>query len=207
VDGRAGCHPPVWRLVELTSSAIRGKLAVADAHRNVMPTTRNDRSKRTPPGRALADELVTAVRRANIAFDASASAGQSRLGVSRTELAALEWLSVSAPMLVGDLAGELAISSGTASEAVDRLGSKGLVKKQPDEQDRRRTRVSITARGRRQFRSSFHERWRWLHATASEMPPDDVRCVIRFLQRLHDIMPESWRLDAPSPPPEVSIDS
>jgi DNA-binding MarR family transcriptional regulator len=150
-------------------------------------------------------ELVHAVRRANVVLDAGSLAAQNRLGVSRSDLVALELLSVQSPLLVGEIAGELGISTGTATELVDRLVDRGLVTRAADPDDRRRTLVSITASGKRRFRSAFRERWHWIHEMASELSADDLRIVVRFLTRLHDIMPEAWRTDARSSVPVIRV--
>jgi DNA-binding MarR family transcriptional regulator len=146
-------------------------------------------------------QLVTAVRRANVALDAGNLAAQERLRLSRSDLAALEWLSTHPSLMVRDISRELAISTGTASELVDRLVARGLAQRASDPEDRRRSLVSITQQGRRQFRSAFRERWNWIHTMASELSSEELSTVVDFLERLHELMPEHWRTEAPTAAP------
>jgi hypothetical protein len=50
--------------------------------------------------------------------------------------------------------------------------------------------ISIRAKGRRRFQAAFWTRWRWLHTMEAEMPPDDIACVVRFLSRRDELMPD-----------------
>lgn len=180
-----------------------------DRLRMALPARGPSSGQRRGPGqradRAEVMELITAVRRANVAMDAGNLAAQERLGLSRTGLSALEWLSTHDALLVREIAKELAISTGTASEVIDRLAAKGLVRRAEDPKDGRRTPVSITPKGRREVRSAFRERWDWLNQMAYELSPEQRKIVVQFLGRLHDLMPAQWRRGAKSPAPPDAL--
>ena len=157
------------------------------------------------PDRSDAHRLVTALRRATLALDAGSAVAQARLAISRTQLAALELLSAGSPSLVGHIASELGISTGTASEMLEQLVARGLVVRVDDPADRRRTLVSITLAGRRRFRSAFKERWAWIHVMASQLSARDCDVVSDFLERLCGVMPRDWSELGPAPPPEIHL--
>jgi DNA-binding MarR family transcriptional regulator len=54
-------------------------------------------------------------------------------------------------MRVGDLAGALRITVGGTSKLVDRIERAGLIAREPDPDDRRASRVSLTASGKRKL--------------------------------------------------------
>jgi DNA-binding MarR family transcriptional regulator len=66
-------------------------------------------------------------------------------------LSYLRHLAASGPLTVGELARHLGIGRATATEVVDRLGTKGLVERLRDERDQRRVFVWLTDRGREQI--------------------------------------------------------
>jgi DNA-binding MarR family transcriptional regulator len=70
-----------------------------------------------------------------------------RARLSRSELAALELL-VERPVGPVDLSRHLGVTSAASSGIVDRLEARGHVVREPDEHDRRRTRVVLTDSGR-----------------------------------------------------------
>jgi DNA-binding MarR family transcriptional regulator len=140
-------------------------------------------------------ELVTAVRRANVVLEAVSLAARADLGLGRTDMVTLELLTM-ARLTPGEIGEQLHIGSGTVTGVVDRLVETGFVTRRTDRGDRRRTVISITALGRRRFRTAFRTRWRWLHNMAAEMPADDIACVVRFLSRMDELMPDGWVSDA-----------
>jgi DNA-binding MarR family transcriptional regulator len=144
-------------------------------------------------------ELVVAVRRANVVLEAASLSARDELRIGRTDMVTLELLSLSS-MTAGELAQQLSISTGTVTGVVDRLVRVGYAARQIDPRDRRRTVVSITARGRRQFRDAYRTRWEWLHSMASELPVEEIACIVRFLNRMQAIMPEQWRPDVADEP-------
>lgn len=172
----------------------------------------NPTSQRTVARRRSADpaehekinQLVVAVRRANVVLEAASLAARGELGIGRTDMVTLELLSMGR-LSAGDIAEQLGISTGTVTGVVDRLVEVGYASRRTDPHDRRRTLISITPKGRRRFREAFRARWQWLHNVAPEMSADDVASVVRFLARMREIMPEHWRSDLAEIPAEEGI--
>ena len=77
----------------------------------------------------------------------SASSAWLELDLSITQLRNLIILSLRGPQHVGQLAAALGVSEPSASQVVDRLAQRALIRRDADASDRRRIMVSITAEG------------------------------------------------------------
>lgn len=83
------------------------------------------------------------------AFWAHAGSAWLDIDLSMTQMRNLIVLSVDGPRSVGELAAALGVSEPSASQIVDRLAQRALVRRDADPSDRRRILVSITAEGER----------------------------------------------------------
>jgi DNA-binding MarR family transcriptional regulator len=93
---------------------------------------------------AEAGNAMQAYQRATDAFDDAVAA---RLGLNRTDLRCLDWL-VDRPRSVGELAAATGLSSAATTTLVDRLETKGFVRRVRDPDDRRKVLVEMTSDGR-----------------------------------------------------------
>src|SRR5664279_4995716 len=80
-------------------------------------------------------------------FWENASSAWLELDLSITQLRNLIILSLRGPQHVGQLAAALGVSEPSASQVVDRLAQRALIRRDADASDRRRIMVSITAEG------------------------------------------------------------
>ena len=76
---------------------------------------------------------------------------------------------------VNELAARERISAAAMSGHIDRLQRAGLVRRTPDERDRRRQGLSITPEGERVLRSIKSRRTAWLAARIERIDPEDLR--------------------------------
>jgi DNA-binding MarR family transcriptional regulator len=97
--------------------------------------------------------LIAAVGRATQAFQRSSDAFDdvvaARLGLNRTDLRGLDWLS-DGPRSAGQLAAATGLSTAATTSLVDRLERRGLVRRVADPADRRKVLIEMTELGARQ---------------------------------------------------------
>lgn len=87
---------------------------------------------------------------------------------------------------VSDLGAELAITSGAASQMLERLVQQGLILRSEDPVDRRVKRLVLTEKGRSALRASTHSRQEWLETLAQSLSIDEKEQVIAALNILID---------------------
>ncbi|MGH9143340.1 MAG: MarR family winged helix-turn-helix transcriptional regulator, partial [Vicinamibacterales bacterium] len=87
------------------------------------------------------------------------------------------------PMPMGRLAENLACDASNVTGLVDRLESRGLVRRRPSEADRRVKVLDLTARGTR-LRGLFVERMAAPPASLRRLSAGEQRTLVRILARL-----------------------
>lgn len=95
-------------------------------------------------------EALAAFRHAVRRYLAFAEAGARSVGLTSQQhqaLLAIKAQTLSRPMSIGDLAGQLLIKHHSAVELVGRLEKAGYTKRSRDDEDRRRVLVSLTREG------------------------------------------------------------
>jgi DNA-binding MarR family transcriptional regulator len=105
-----------------------------------------------------------------------------RAGLSESELVALEHLMDGSlgPVEVGR---RLGVTSAASTGIVDRLASRGHVRRAPHPVDRRRTEVSITESGRAEVLGHLMPMFRSLAEMDAELSEDERAVVDRYLAR------------------------
>jgi MarR family transcriptional regulator, organic hydroperoxide resistance regulator len=91
-----------------------------------------------------AHELLVGLRAIQRRLRVDVSADIVRSGLTAPQIALLSSLVRGGATSLTELSRELGLSHSTASGIVDRLEMRGLVRREPDEADRRRTRISLT---------------------------------------------------------------
>lgn len=84
----------------------------------------------------------------------------------------------------GRLLRETLVSSGTMTNRVDRLTSRGLVERKPDPSDRRGVLVHLTADGRRRVDGALEELLRRERDLLASLPAEDSRQLAALLRTL-----------------------
>ena len=129
--------------------------------------------------------LMLRIRRDLRAFDASLDqldeAVAARLAIGRSDLRAMELVSRHGRLGPAALAKRLALTTGAVTTLVDRLESNGLLRREPDPEDRRRVVLRVTKEGATRERELFGqlglEVARWL----SRRPTRDLEAIADFL--------------------------
>ena len=95
-----------------------------------------------------ASELLQGVRGLVRRFSVAERADVACCGVTVAQAATLETLLSEGPLRLGSLGRRLGVTPSTLSRNVERLEGEGLIRRQPDPEDARSSRVSLTAKGR-----------------------------------------------------------
>ena len=117
-----------------------------------------------------------------------------REGLSRTAAATLSRLATSGPARLTELAAAEEVSQPSMSSLVARLVDQGLVLREPDPDDARAVRLSVTAAGEALVAERRTARTRRLDTALAQLSPDDVDVIaaaVPALTRLADALRRS----------------
>src|SRR6476619_3697732 len=92
---------------------------------------------------ALTRELERAVRRSSALGVIFGQTVASRVGISSSDLECLDFLNLEGRVTAGRLAEVTGLTTGAITGVVDRLEKAGLVRRERDEQDRRKVFISV----------------------------------------------------------------
>jgi type I restriction enzyme R subunit/putative DNA methylase len=101
-----------------------------------------------------------------------------------TDFAVLELLLSRGPMPVNAIGRKVLLTGGSITTAIDRLSSHGWVVRQPDEKDRRVTRIHLTAEGKAFIEKIFQEHLRGLERLVEPLNPVEVDLLISLLKKV-----------------------
>ena len=117
-------------------------------------------------------------------YNASIRTEMGRQGLTTPKMRALAVLSVVDRPLIGELAVYAVVEQSTLSRALDGLSGEGLVTREPDAQDSRGTRVTITDKGR----AAFDRLWPHMAEAHARMfrgiPEEERQAFVATLQKL-----------------------
>jgi DNA-binding MarR family transcriptional regulator len=94
------------------------------------------------------ESILRSLRKISRAVDLYSRQLAARYQLTTPQLTCLRQLERCGTLTSGELASEVALSQATVTGILDRLESRGLVRRRRDERDKRRVLVGITARGR-----------------------------------------------------------
>lgn len=136
--------------------------------------------------RAL-EELRTAIRAYQSATDALDETAARVLGINRTDARCWDILDQLGPITAGELARRAQLTTGAVTGVIDRLESRGFVRRVRDETDRRKVLVELTVEAR--------ERARALYAGFDELGgPMLARWSVEDLDLVRDFLQASTEL-------------
>ena len=85
---------------------------------------------------------------------------------------------------VGDLGGEMGVSSAAASQLLDKMVQQGLALRIEDPQDRRNKRISLTEQGAEVVQKAIEARQAWMGPLVAELAPEQQEEIRRALNVL-----------------------
>lgn len=86
---------------------------------------------------------------------------------------------------VSQLADAKHISRAATSRAVDALVNRGLVKRTPDGDDRRRVFLALSDKGQQLIDSMFDSSRSWMAEKFSQLNEDELQLVVQAMENLH----------------------
>ena len=86
-------------------------------------------------------------------------------------------------MTLGELSQRMMVTNGNITGLVDRLADQGLVKRRPSPSDRRSQFVSLTAEGRRFFRSMAQANGDWIAGMFADLSHTDIKTLMNLLAK------------------------
>ena len=86
-------------------------------------------------------------------------------------------------MTLGELSQRMMVTNGNVTGVVDRLVEQGLINRRPSPKDRRAQIVSLTAEGRRFFRTMARANGDWIGDMFAELTADEIETLMRLLAK------------------------
>lgn len=86
-------------------------------------------------------------------------------------------------LTMGELSRWLMVSNGNVTGVADRLEAEGLIMRTPSPDDRRTQVVTITKKGREDFRRMAQVHENWIKGLFSDMPPGDMDALMTLLAK------------------------
>lgn len=105
-------------------------------------------------------------------------------GLCFSDFAVLEVLLHKGPRPVNTLGAEVALTSGSATAAIDRLEKKDLVRRAPSRSDRRARIVHLTDKGRTLISAAFREHEVDMGVAASGLSTSEKKILTHLLKKL-----------------------
>lgn len=109
---------------------------------------------------------------------------EKQSGISGAQLWALQELSETQGLRIGELAERMALHQSTASNLLDRLEQMGLVRRERNQRDQRIVQVSLTPEGLRKLKSAPSPSRGLLPEALRQMEPDDLTLLQQQLDHL-----------------------
>jgi DNA-binding MarR family transcriptional regulator len=137
---------------------------------------------------ALIDETIQALVELVLAHKFADMPHWMDFDLTVSQVKAIYLLAFRGPFTISELAGSLGVGNPAASILVQQLVQQGLVDRSEDSQDRRRTLVSLTARGsdlvsaRRDLREAKTRRW------LNRLNDDELSGLMRGMSALAEII-------------------
>lgn len=146
-------------------------------------------------------ELLAEVRGLSGDFDKLSQAVAERVGLSVTELLAMDLLGRNGSIPAGHMAKELHLTTGAITGLVDRLEHAGFVRRMADPADRRRVLVAVTAKEQK-ISGLYEPLIVGLREAVSEYANPDVAKLVAFIGVLRSVVAQTTDgVRGPAAPP------
>ena len=136
---------------------------------------------------AASTKLLEEARGLSGDFDQLSQAVADRIGLSATDLLAMDLISRNGSVTAGDLARELRLTTGAITGLVDRLERAGFARRADDPNDRRRVRITATANERR-VSELYGPLAAQLRRVIESYSEKDLATLIEFVGKLRSVV-------------------
>jgi DNA-binding MarR family transcriptional regulator len=141
--------------------------------------------------RAAAVEILLAeIRELSSDFDSLSQAVADRVGLSATDLLAMDLISRNNRVTAGQIGDRLHMTSGAITGVIDRLERAGLAKRAPDREDRRRVLVMPTTK-EDQIRELYDPLVTALRKAAMSYSGEDLAVLNTFIGQVRAAVTET----------------
>ncbi len=137
-----------------------------------------------PKRYSAALRLWVRLARAFRAIEAVAARDAARHGLTLAEFGMLEALYHLGPMPLGEVQRRILVSSGGVTYVADSLESRGLVRREPSDSDRRIRIAALTDEGRELIGKIFPEHAGRLEEAMAGLSPDEQERAAALIRRL-----------------------
>lgn len=134
-------------------------------------------------GRSLG--LLVSMIRTELVRALESALQREGVGLRFTQFLALKRLAKDGPMCAGELARALDHDAGAMTRVVDQLESKGYVRRQPNEQDRRSLRIAVTDAGMAVWRHIAIAHEHTLEHAQQDLDPAERAQLMDLLERVY----------------------
>ena len=132
-------------------------------------------------------ELWAALRRVFKTAHQAMPASARRLRMGRTDMAILE-MAMASPVTPGELAKQLQVTPAAVSIALNRLESRGHLRRRADPNDARRVLVEITPLAQGEVAAELGEMFADIYAVVDRVPVERRAELTRFLSEVADVL-------------------
>jgi MarR family 2-MHQ and catechol resistance regulon transcriptional repressor len=137
-----------------------------------------------PRRSSAALRLWVRLARAFRAIEAVAARDAARHGLTLAEFGMLEALYHLGPMPLGEVQRRILVSSGGVTYLADSLESRGLVRREPADRDRRIRIATLTDQGREMIEKIFPEHAARLEEAMAGLSPEEQERAATLIRRL-----------------------
>lgn len=116
-------------------------------------------------------------------------ASAKRLDIARIDMTILELL-MERPHLPSELARKLNVTQAAISIAINRMESRGHVRRVQHRADGRKMNVEITSAGMKDVADELVGTFAQIHSTVAKIPASDRKVITKFLQEINQILVE-----------------
>jgi MarR family 2-MHQ and catechol resistance regulon transcriptional repressor len=134
--------------------------------------------------RIPAPKLWMVIMRSHRALALLAEQSIAKVGLCRTDFAALEALLHKGPLTISEIQDKVLLASGSMTAAVDRLEKLGLVVRKTSPRDRRARVLELTTEGKRLAASCFEKHAKDLEALMSALSEKEKEQAYRSLKKI-----------------------